>query len=59
MRKIINLEFEDVEIKDYPNFSNAFISYAQWASTGLALTEWELEQFEAGDFWDEMYQSIL
>tara|TARA_R110000803_G_scaffold169939_1_gene232970 strand:+ start:435 stop:611 length:177 start_codon:yes stop_codon:yes gene_type:complete len=58
MKKLFNLEFENVDYKDFPNFSDAFITYAEYED-GTPLTQAELENREAGDFFDEMYQSLI
>ena len=58
MKKLFKLEFENVDYKDFPNFSDAFITYAEYED-GTPLTAAELENREAGDFFDEMYQSLI
>jgi hypothetical protein len=40
--KISNIEFEDVDYKDYPDFCDAFISSADM--DGIPMTEEELEK---------------
>jgi len=41
---IENIEVDGVDTKDYPDFSDAFFSYAIYKDTGIELTEDELEQ---------------
>lgn len=41
-RKIKYYEIEDLDTKDYPDFSDAYISYAEYEDR--ALTEEELEE---------------
>ena len=56
--KIINIEFEGVDNRDYPDFSDAFIVYAEYED-GTPLTEEECEALNPSDYWDEMYQSLI
>ena len=58
MANLKNIEFDGVEANDYPDFSNAHIIYAE-NEDGTELTEEELEKVEAGDYWDEMYQTLI
>ena len=44
MKKIINVEFDGVDYKDYPDFCDAFVSYAEHED-GTPLTEVELDSF--------------
>ena len=39
---LINIEVEDIDMKDYPDFCDAYIAYAE-DSDGVALTEQELD----------------
>ena len=57
-RKITNMEFEGVETSDYPDFCNAFMVSAEW-DDGTPLTDQELEAVDMGDYWDEIYQSLI
>ena len=42
LRKASNIEFEDIDYADYPDFCDAFISYAE--IDGKPLTEEQLEE---------------
>ena len=42
-REITNVEVEGIDTRDYPEFCDAFISSADWADTGEALTDPELD----------------
>lgn len=50
-RIIIDLEVDDVFSWDYPDFADAYISFARWADTGEPLTDDELNALnqECGD----------
>jgi hypothetical protein len=39
-----SLEVDNVDATDYPDFSDAYISYAEWEGTTDELTDSELEQ---------------
>lgn len=43
-REAIDVELSDVDPSDYPDFCDAYISYAVWSDTGEKLTENELEE---------------
>jgi len=58
MSKLINIQFEDVFFWDYPDFCDAFVSYAEHED-GTPLTEKELEKLEPHDYFDEMYQTLI
>lgn len=50
-RDITDIEVEDIDPKDYPDFCDAFIAAARWEDTGEDLTEAELDALnEDGDF---------
>jgi len=42
-RTIVNYQIENLEYCDYPDFTDAYILYAEWADTEEALTSDELE----------------
>jgi len=53
--KITNVEVEDIDTDDYPDFCDAYISYAEYK--GKEMTEDQLEELnDDGDF---VYQSAL
>ena len=41
---IVDVEVDDVFSWDYPDFADAYVSYAVWEGSGKELTENELEQ---------------
>ncbi len=48
-RKITNVTLEGIDFKDYPDFTDAFISSAEY--NGIELTEKELDKInESSDF---------
>ena len=56
-KNIDNLVFEGVDTKDYPDFSDAYIISAD--CNGKPMTESEIEELDMGDFYEELYQSII
>ena len=42
-RNIINVAMANIDMKDYPDFVDAYVESAEWADTGLALNDFELE----------------
>ena len=53
--QITNVEVEDIDTNDYPDFCDAYISYAEYK--GKEMTEDQLEELNNdGDF---VYQSAL
>jgi hypothetical protein len=57
-RRIIKIEFENIDPKDFPDFSDAMIIYAEYEN-GTPLTEAEIEKLDVGDYHDEMIQSLI
>ena len=53
--KITAIEFEDVDTSDYPDFCDAFISYAEL--DGVELTEAEL--IELNEDTDFVYNKLM
>jgi hypothetical protein len=43
-REITDLEVDGVDPRDYPDFCEAYISFARWADTGEALADEELNK---------------
>ena len=46
IKEVENMEIDGVDTKDYPDFTDAFITKAQWVDTGKNLNEAELEEFK-------------
>ena len=60
-RKVIDVEIDGVDTTDYPDFCDAYFSYAIFEDTGAELTDNELEQLtdENGDVINEMASGDL
>jgi hypothetical protein len=43
-RKIVDIELEGIDTRDYPDFCDAFISAAAYADTGESLNDEELDE---------------
>ena len=56
-RTIVDVEVEDIETSDYPDFCDAWISSARWEDTGERLSDPELE--ELNDNKDLVYEAII
>ena len=56
-RTIVDVEVEDIEESDYPDFCDAWISAARWDDTGTPLSEPELE--ELNDNKDLVYDAVM
>jgi hypothetical protein len=52
-----SLEFEDVDLRDYPDFSDAYVSYAEYED-GTALTDDELELLDLHED-DRVYDALM
>ena len=55
---IKNIEFEDIDPNDYPDFTDAMIVYAEHED-GTPLTEAELNNLDLGNYHHYIIQSIL
>lgn len=55
--KLINVEVDGIDMKDYPKFCDAFILYAE-CEDGTPLSTIELEEFE-NNYPEENYQYIF
>ena len=42
-RRVINIRIAGVDPYDYPDFSDAYVESAEFADTGEALEDWELD----------------
>lgn len=52
-----SIEIENVDMKDYPDFCDAFISYAEWKD-GTPLTDDELEKIDSETVNGAAYESL-
>ena len=52
-----SLEFEDIDLRDYPDFSDAYVSYAEYED-GTALTDDELELLDLHED-DRVYDALM
>lgn len=41
---VTNIGIADVNFRDYPDFCDAHFDYAEWANTGMKLTDLELDE---------------
>jgi hypothetical protein len=60
-RKVVDVEVEGVDSRDYPDFCDAYFSNAVYEDTGEALTDDELVdlQDKYGDvLWEMSYESL-
>ena len=55
LNKITNVEVDGIDFKDYPDFTDAYISYAEY--NGKEMTEDQLE--ELSDNSEFMYTALL
>ena len=61
-RKVVDVEVDGVDSRDYPDFCDAYFSYAVFDDTKEVLTDEQLEKLteENGDVLNEMaYESYL
>ena len=59
-RKVIDMEVEDVDPRDFPDFADAHFSYACYED-GTALTDEELDKLaeqNADVLWEKAYDSL-
>ena len=59
-RKVIDMEVDGVDSKDYPDFADAHFSYACYED-GTALTDEELDKLaeqNADVLWEKAYDSL-
>ena len=55
LSKVDNIEVEDIDMKDYPDFCDAFISYADY--NGVEMTDEQLDELnENSDF---VYECVI
>jgi hypothetical protein len=55
-RQLADVEVDDVDTRDYPDFCDAFISNARWADTGDQLTDAEID--EVNEDRDLVYDAV-
>jgi hypothetical protein len=57
-REIVDLEVDDIDTRDCPDFCDAYVSYAVWADTKKPLTDDELDKFN--DICsDQVYDAVM
>jgi hypothetical protein len=57
-REVIDIEIEDIDPRDYPDFCDAYVSHAVWKDTGEELTDAELKEL-AETCSDQVYEAVL
>ena len=57
-REVVDLEVEDVDTRDAPDFCDAYVSYAVWKDTGTPLTTEELDEFN-DRCGDQVYDAVM
>jgi hypothetical protein len=57
-RPLTNVELSGVDFKDAPDFVDAYISYAEWADSGVPLTEEELESIDPEVVYEHVINQI-
>lgn len=58
LENITDIEIDGIDMSDYPEFCDAFISAASWKDTGVALSDSELDELHDlhPDF---VYESVV
>lgn len=54
---ITDVELDGIDTKDYPKFCDAFICGAAWITSGVPLTEIELD--ELNEDYDFVYNQVM
>jgi hypothetical protein len=54
-----NIVVANINPRDYPDFSDAYIEEACWRSTGEPLTDEELEMIDESDAYEEIFDQAL
>jgi hypothetical protein len=57
-REIVDLEVEDINTADYPDFCDAYVSHAVWKDTGIELTVEEIEEYN-DTCSDQVYDAVM
>lgn len=57
-RTVVDIEIEDIDPRDYPDFCDAYVSHAVWEDTGVELTDEELNELN-DQCSDQVYEEVL
>ncbi len=57
-REIVDLEVEDINTADYPDFCDAYVARAVWKDTGIELTVEEIEEYN-DKCGDQVYDAVM
>ena len=57
-REIVDLEVEDIDTADYPDFCDAYVAHAVWKDTGIELTVEEIEEYN-DECSDQVYDAVM
>ena len=55
---VIDVEVDGIDMKDYPDFCDAYISFARFEKTGIALDEEQLYDLQDQN-WEEFNEHVL
>lgn len=55
--KVFNIEWDGIDTRDYPDFCDAYISYAEHAD-GTPLTQDELGNIDSSDMYDRLMEDM-
>lgn len=59
---VIDVEVDGIDMKDYPDFCDAFISFARFENTGIALDEeqlYNLQEQNPESFYETVHEEVL
>lgn len=57
LRDITDIEIDGIDMRDAPDFCDAYITYAAWKSTGTELTDKQLDQLNNHS--DYVYEQVI
>lgn len=57
-RKVVDVELDGIDTRDYPDFCDSYFSYACYEDTGERLTDDELEQLR-DEYPDTLYEMVM
>lgn len=57
-REIVDIEVEDINMRDYPDFCDAYVARAVWKDTGTELTADEIEEYN-DTCRDQVYSAVM